>query len=51
MIKKRFIALAIELSGCAAICVSMYIFYNLAACLLTGGIMAVVIGAAVENSR
>jgi len=51
MIKKKLLALAIELVGCVAICAALYILINAAAALLTGGIMAVIIGAAVENSR
>jgi len=50
MLVKKYLALIIEIIGSGAICLSMYIFFNLAACLLAGGIIAVIFGAALEAS-
>lgn len=48
MLTKKYLALLLELIGSGAICLSMYIFFNTAACLLAGGIMTVIFGAALE---
>ena len=47
----KYIALAIELLGAAAIVVSLGLLINFAAGLLAAGFMAFVLGAALENSR
>lgn len=51
MIEKKYLALALELIGATAICFAIYLIWNLAACLIAGGIVAVLIGAALENSK
>ncbi len=51
MIEKKYLALALELTGATAICFAIYLIWNLAACLIAGGIVAVLIGAALENSK
>ena len=51
MIKRKYVALAIELLGAAAIVVALYIFFNFAAGLLAAGILAFILGAALENSE
>jgi|TARA_R110000822_G_scaffold66550_2_gene162380 predicted phage tail protein len=48
---KKYLALILELIGAAAIVAAFYIFFNLAAGLLAGGIMAIIIGVALENSK
>ena len=51
MIEKKYLALALELTGATTICYVIYLILNLAACLIAGGIVAVLIGAALENSK
>ena len=51
MIEKKYLALALELIGATAICYAIYLILNLAACLIAGGIVAVLIRAALENSK
>ena len=51
MIEKKYLALVLELIGVTAICFAICLIWNLAACLIAGGIVAVLIGAALENSK
>ena len=49
MIEKKYLALSLELIGVTSICFAIYLIWNLAACLIASGIVAVLIGAALEN--
>lgn len=51
MMKTKYLALALELIGVAAICYAIYLLINLAACLIACGVVAVILGAALENSK
>ena len=51
MIEKKYLALSLELIGATAICYAVYLIWNLAACLIASGLVAVLIGAALENSK
>jgi lipopolysaccharide export LptBFGC system permease protein LptF len=51
MIKRKYVALAIELAGAVAIVAAVYIFFNFAAGLLSAGILAFILGAALENDE
>ena len=48
---KKFLSLGLELTGGATICYSLYLYLSLAACLMAAGVMAVIVGIAVENSK
>mgnify|MGYP003635958433 FL=1 len=48
---KKFLSLGLELIGGSAICYALYLYFSLAACMLSAGVMAVIVGIAVENSK
>ena len=51
MIEKKYLALTLELIGATAICYAVYLIWNLAACLIASGTVAIVLGYALENSK
>ena len=50
MIKLKYVAFAIELAGAAAIVAATYMLLNVAASLLAAGVIAILLGAALENN-
>jgi len=51
MIKTKHLALTLELIGIAGICYAVYLFANLAACLIACSVALLLLGAALENNK